>query len=222
VRLGPILLREEPLPGLPADEMGPAVIAALRQRGIGLLSWSESAVRVRERLRFAASIDGPDAWPDVSDTGLAASLETWLAPAVAALPRLSAFGKIDLGAALLASLTHQQRRDLDQVAPERLTVPSGSSIAIDYAGEVPVAAVKLQEMFGARAQPSVGRGRVPLLMHLLSPAGRPIQVTRDIGGFWTSSYQDVRKDLRGRYPKHPWPEDPLTATPTRHVKAKST
>lgn len=219
-RLGPILLREEPLPGLPPEEMGPAVIAALRQRGVGLLSWSESAVRVRERLRFAASVDGAEAWPDVSDTGLAANLEDWLAPAVAALPRLSAFGKIDLGAALLSSLTYQQRRELDHVAPERLTVPSGSSIAIDYAGETPVAAVKLQEMFGARVQPSVGRGRVPLLLHLLSPAGRPIQVTRDIGGFWTSSYQDVRKDLRGRYPKHPWPEDPLTAIPTRHVKAR--
>jgi len=221
-RLGPILLREEPLPGLPPEEMGPAVIAALRQRGVGLLSWSENAVRVRERLRFAGSVDGAAAWPDVSDTGLAASLEDWLAPAVATLPRLSAFGKIDLGAALLASLTYQQRKELDQVAPERLTVPSGSSIAIDYAGEVPVAAVKLQEMFGARVQPSVGRGRVPLLLHLLSPAGRPIQVTRDIGGFWTTSYQDVRKDLRGRYPKHPWPEDPLTAVPTRHVKARMT
>ncbi len=220
-RLGPILLREEPLPGLPANEIGPAVISALKQRGVGLLPWSESAVRVRERLRFAASVDGSDAWPDVSDTGLTVRLEDWLAPAVAALPRLSAFGKIDLGATLLASLSFQQRRDLDQVAPERITVPSGSSIMIDYAAEVPVAAVKLQEMFGAREQPSVGRGRVPLLLHLLSPAGRPIQVTRNIGGFWTSSYQDVRKDLRGRYPKHPWPEDPLTAVPTRHVKARS-
>jgi ATP-dependent helicase HrpB len=177
-------------------------------------------VRVRERLRFAASVDGAEAWPDVSDTGLAANLEDWLAPAVAALPRLSAFGKIDLGASLLASLTYQQRRDLDQLAPERLTVPSGSSIVIDYGGDIPLAAVKLQEMFGARDQPSAGRGRVPLLLYLLSPAGRPIQVTRDIGGFWTSSYQDVRRELRGRYPKHPWPEDPLTAIPTRHVKAR--
>lgn len=219
-RLGPILLREEPLPNLPADEMEPAVIAALRHRGVGLLSWSESAVKTRERLRFARAVDGAAAWPDVSDVGLADSLEAWLAPAIAALPRLSAFGKIDLGAALLASLSYAQRRELDQIAPERVTVPSGSSIAIDYSGEVPVAAVKLQEMFGARIQPTVGRGRVPLLLHLLSPAGRPIQVTRDIGGFWTSSYQEVRKDLRGRYPKHPWPEDPLTAIPTRHVKAR--
>jgi ATP-dependent helicase HrpB len=219
-RLGPILLREEPLPNLPADEMEPAVIAALRHRGVGLLSWSESAVKTRERLRFARAVDGAAAWPDVSDVGLADSLEAWLAPAIAALLRLSAFGKIDLGAALLASLSYAQRRELDQIAPERVTVPSGSSIAIDYSGEVPVAAVKLQEMFGARIQPTVGRGRVPLLLHLLSPAGRPIQVTRDIGGFWTSSYQEVRKDLRGRYPKHPWPEDPLTAIPTRHVKAR--
>ena len=218
-RLGPIVLRDEPLPNLPSDQIGPAVIAAIRQRGVGSLTWNGPAERLRERLRFARTIDG-DVWPDVSDAGLAASLEDWLGPGILALPRLSAFSKLDLEAALLGFLTYVQRRELDLVAPERLTVPSGSSIAIDYSAEVPVAAVKLQEMFGARLQPSVGRGRVPLLLHLLSPAGRPIQVTRDIGGFWTTSYAEVRKDLRGRYPKHPWPEDPINAIPTRHTKAR--
>ncbi|WP_353116379.1 ATP-dependent helicase HrpB [Nitratidesulfovibrio sp.] len=155
-------------------------------------------------------------WPDVSDGALLAGLEHWLAPYLSGITRRTQFSRIDLAGALAALLPWELTRRLDAEAPERIEVPSGSQVLVDYAAEGgPVLAVKLQEMFGARETPRVGGGRVPVVVHLLSPAGRPLQVTRDLAGFWRTGYPAVRAEMRGRYPKHPWPEDPLAAPPTR-------
>ncbi|MGE5202676.1 MAG: ATP-dependent helicase C-terminal domain-containing protein, partial [Acidobacteriota bacterium] len=153
---------------------------------------------------------------------LVESLETWLGPYLEGITRRSQLERVDLLAALKTLLPWELQRKLDMLAPTHVTVPSGSRIPIDYgAGEVPVLAVRLQEMFGLAETPAVAGGRVPLLLHLLSPAGRPLQVTRDLRGFWSTSYRTVRAEMRGRYPKHPWPEDPLTEPPTRRAKRRA-
>ncbi len=155
-------------------------------------------------------------WPDLSDAALLAGLEQWLAPFLSGITRRTQFSRIDLAGALAALLPWELARRLDAEAPERIEAPSGSQVLVDYAAEGgPVLAVKLQEMFGARETPRVGGGRVPVVVHLLSPAGRPLQVTRDLAGFWRTGYPAVRAEMRGRYPRHPWPEDPLAAPPTR-------
>ena len=141
----------------------------------------------------------------------------WLDP----VRRLEAFAALDLRAILAALLPWPLPLDLERLAPERIAVPSGSSVAIDYSQRPPVLAVKLQEMFGCEQTPSVADGRVPLVVHLLSPAQRPLQVTQDLAGFWRGSYQEVRREMKGRYPKHPWPEDPLAAEATRHTRQRA-
>jgi ATP-dependent helicase HrpB len=159
-------------------------------------------------------------WPDVSDTGLTTSIELWLAETVVVNAGLT-FDEIDLTAALSTMLDAKQRRALDTLAPTHVTVPSGSRILVDYANpESPALAVRIQEVFGLDESPRVMRGRVPVTMHLLSPANRPVQVTQDLSGFWRTAYFDVRKDLRGRYPKHHWPENPLVAEATTRTKRK--
>jgi ATP-dependent helicase HrpB len=160
-------------------------------------------------------------WPDVSDESLLKILEQWLGPFIAGMNQLTHVRKIDLTHALNSLLTWIQRRELDRLAPVYLPVPSGSHIRLDYeAGEQPVLSVKLQEMFGARETPTVVDGKVPVMLHLLSPAGRPVQVTQDLAGFWAGTYHQVKKELRGRYPKHPWPDDPLLAEATRRTKRR--
>jgi ATP-dependent helicase HrpB len=173
---------------------------------------------------FLRGLEGPESgWPDLSDTALVERLPAWLGPYLEGITRRSQLDRVDLKAALQALLPWERQRRLDDLAPTHVAVPSGSLVPIDYgAGEIPVLAVRLQEMFGLRETPTVGRGRVPLLLHLLSPAGRPVQVTRDLGGFWAASYRTVRSEMRGRYPKHPWPEDPLTAPPTSRTKRRAT
>jgi ATP-dependent helicase HrpB len=162
-------------------------------------------------------------WPDVSDESLAATLDEWLAPHVAGFTRWTQLAALDWNEMLLALLPWAQRAALDRLAPTHLEVPSGSRIAIDYTdAAVPVLAVKLQEVFGWTSTPLLCDGRVPVTLHLLSPAQRPVQVTRDLAGFWRTSYFDVRKELRGRYPRHPWPEDPLSAPATRRAKPRGT
>ena len=157
----------------------------------------------------------------MSDDALTASVDTWLAPHLSGIRRLADLARVDLASALVDLLAWQQRRALDELAPTHIEVPTGSRIPVDYSSaEAPVLAVRLQEVFGLTESPRLLRGRVPVTMHLLSPAHRPVQVTQDLAGFWRSSYFDVRKDLRGRYPKHEWPEDPLTATPTRRAKPR--
>jgi ATP-dependent helicase HrpB len=181
------------------------------------LPWTESDVQVRARVALLRGL-GFDV-PDWSDKALSASLETWLRPALAGAAKLS---DVELGRALEAQLTFAQRRALAEKAPARFETPAGGSARIDYTAEAgPAIDVKLQEMFGLAQHPAVADGRAPLLVRLLSPAQRPIATTKDLPGFWRNAYADVRKDMRGRYPKHPWPEDPLSAPPTRKAKPRT-
>jgi len=166
----------------------------------------------------SVSAEGMD-WPDVSDAGLLSTIETWLIPFLSGITRAGQLSRIDLSSALSSHLTWQQRNALDRLAPTHFTVPSGSRIPIDYSNpEAPVLSVRLQEMFGALETPAIAGGAIPLLLHLLSPAGRPVQVTRDLKSFWQTTYFDVKKDLKGRYPKHHWPDNPLEAPPTNRTK----
>jgi ATP-dependent helicase HrpB len=162
-------------------------------------------------------------WPDLSDEALAARVDEWLAPLLAGQRRLADVARLDATGVLRGLLTWEQRAALDELAPTHMAVPTGSRIAIDYGDpSAPVLAVRLQELFGLADTPRIARGRVPMTLHLLSPAHRPVQVTRDLAGFWKSSYFDVRRDLRGRYPRHYWPENPLEAEPTRRAKPRGT
>ncbi|MBP2646460.1 MAG: ATP-dependent helicase HrpB [Gemmatimonadetes bacterium] len=217
-RLGAIVLGEGTVRDPDPAAVAHAFKTGLGRAGLAAIPWSEGFRRLRERLAFLHQNDGAS-WPDVSDAVLLDRLEGWLAPHASRLRGLADLGKIDFTALQLADLSWQQRQALDVDAPTHLEVPSGSRLPIDYGDpESPVLAVRLQEMFGLAETPRIARGRVPLTLHLLSPAHRPVQVTRDLAGFWRSSYHDVRKDLRGRYPKHVWPEDPLTEAPTRRAK----
>ncbi|MFD6310445.1 ATP-dependent helicase HrpB [Streptomyces nigra] len=219
-RLGAIELAERPLPGADPALVRAALLDGLRREGFGLLRWSPDAVVLRQRLTFLRLHRG-DPWPDVSDEALHARVDEWLEPELGRARRRADLGRIDAGQALTRLLpwaTGEAGR-LDELAPERVTVPSGSRIRVDYGDpERPVLAVKLQEMFGLDASPTVAG--VPLLVHLLSPAGRPAAVTADLASFWRDGYRGVRAELRGRYPKHPWPEDPASAEPTRHTNAR--
>ncbi|MGX1489612.1 ATP-dependent helicase HrpB [Streptomyces tendae] len=219
-RLGAIELAERPLPGADPALVRAALLDGLRREGFGLLRWSPDAVVLRQRLAFLRLHRG-DPWPDVSDEALHARVDAWLEPELGRARRRADLGRIDAGQALTRLLpwaTGEAGR-LDELAPERVTVPSGSRIRVDYGDpERPVLAVKLQEMFGLDASPTVAG--VPLLVHLLSPAGRPAAVTADLASFWRDGYRGVRAELRGRYPKHPWPEDPASAEPTRHTNAR--
>jgi ATP-dependent helicase HrpB len=222
-RLHALVLADEPLRDPPPERVRAAFIMALRTRGLGVLPWHATATQLRRRVQFLRSLPGEEErWPDLSDEALLAGLEEWLGPFLDGIARLSQLPRVDLSQVLASMLSFDQRRRLDELAPTHVTVPSGSRVSIDYgAGEVPVLAVRLQELFGLAVTPSIARGRVPLLLHLLSPAGRPLQVTRDLRGFWSNSYRQVRAEMRGRYPKHPWPDDPLSAPPTRRTKRHS-
>jgi ATP-dependent helicase HrpB len=174
----------------------------------------------RRRGGWEGENDTNSTWPDVSDEGLVNTLEEWLGPFVAGMTTLERVQRMDLTTALHALLSRSQQRELDRLAPTHLTVPSGSRIRMDYAEDVPVLAVRLQEMFGCKDTPCLVHGSMPVMLHLLSPAKRPVQVTRDLASFWANAYPEVRKELRGRYPKHHWPEDPLTAPPTAKTKKR--
>jgi ATP-dependent helicase HrpB len=161
-------------------------------------------------------------WPDLSDKVLLTTLDRWLGPYLAGMTTLDRVKRFDVTVPLHALITREQHRRLDRVAPTHITVPSGSRLRIDYdQPDLPILAVRLQEMFGCKETPRVADGKIPVMLHLLSPAKRPVQVTQDLAGFWTRSYQDVRKELRGRYPRHHWPEDPLNAAPTTKTKRRS-
>jgi ATP-dependent helicase HrpB len=218
-RLGALVLRDEPLPNAAPEQMTAAMLDGIRALGIAVLPWTREAESLRQRILFLHRLDAAGNWPDLSDGALLATLDDWLAPHIGGVTRQTQLDRLDLAALLRQRLSWEQQQALDRLAPTHVAVPSGSRVPIDYgAGDVPVLAVRLQEMFGAKATPAVIGGRVPLLLHLLSPAGRPLQVTRDLGGFWTGSYPAVRGEMRGRYPKHPWPDDPLTALPTARAK----
>jgi ATP-dependent helicase HrpB len=218
-RLGAIVLRESAVAAPSEESIRSALLHAIRRRGMATLPWPDGAARIRERMAFVAANDKE--WPDVSDDALAARLDEWLGPSLAGIRRLSSLQQVDLTDALLSLLDWRQRRALDALAPSHVVVPTGSRISIDYSDPLaPKVAVRLQEVFGLTESPRVLDGRVPVTMQLLSPAHRPVQTTRDLAGFWRTSYFDVRKDLRGRYPRHEWPEDPLTAAPTKRAKPR--
>ncbi|HEX5306046.1 MAG TPA: ATP-dependent helicase C-terminal domain-containing protein, partial [Dyella sp.] len=219
-RFGAIVLERRSVPVQPADAL-PALLAAVRSRGLEALPWSESARRLRGRIQALRQWMPELGLPDVSDAPLLSTLEHWLAPHLEGKRGLDALAGESLSQALAAMLDYEQRRTLDAQAPDQLTVPSGQSRRLEYApGEPPVLAVKLQELFGLADTPRIGGGRVPVTLHLLSPAGRPIQVTQDLKGFWERTYPEVKKELKGRYPRHPWPDDPWSATPTHRAKPR--
>ncbi|MFJ9587017.1 ATP-dependent helicase HrpB [Streptomyces acidicola] len=219
-RLGAVELAVRPLKDADPGLVRRALLDGLREEGFGLLRWSQDAERLRQRLAFLRLHLG-EPWPDVSDDALHARVEEWLEPELSRARRRGDLARGDAGEALgrLLPWASGDAVRLDQLAPERITVPSGSRIRIDYADpERPVLAVKLQEMFGLHESPALAG--VPVLVHLLSPAGRPAAVTADLASFWKEGYRAVRAELRGRYPKHPWPEDPATAAPTRYTNAR--
>jgi len=218
-RLGQLVLEDEPLRGA-GERTAAAMLDGIRTLGLRCLPWTHELEQWRARVAFARATDpqGEAAWPDLSDDALLASLESWLAPWLEGITRREQLARLDLGGALRGQLDWNAQRRLDAWAPTHLTVPSGSRIAIDYSGSAPMLAVRLQEVFGLAESPRVAEGRVPVTLELLSPARRPVQVTRDLESFWSRGYHEVRKELKGRYPKHYWPEDPRAAVATRRVR----
>lgn len=206
-RLGAIVLRDVSLHRPDPAKIRDVFVAEIRRRGVAALPWSDGAIRLRERMAFVALHD--EAWPSVEDEALAASLNDWLGSSLDGVTRWSDLEQLDLAAALGSLLDWKRRRELDALAPSHFELPNGFRAPIDYSDPgAPALAVRIQSAFGMRESPRILGGRIPLTMRLLSPANRPVQVTRDLAGFWRSSYLDVRKDMRGRYPKHDWPEDP--------------
>jgi ATP-dependent helicase HrpB len=219
-RLGAIVLRERPLPNPDPDRVRAALVDGLREEGLDLVRWTESATRLRQRLALLHRALG-DPWPAVDDDALLAAAPRWLGPELATARRRADLAKVDTHGALQRLLPWPAAGRLDELAPDRIQVPSGARIRLDYSGDDPVLPVKLQETFGWLDTPAIADGRVPVLLHLLSPAGRPVAITRDLATFWQEGYRQVRAELRGRYPKHPWPEDPATATPTARTKRRA-
>ncbi len=218
-RLDALVLDERPLPDPAPDEVAAALAEGIRRLGVGALPWTTEARALQARIAFAGR-QREGAWPAVDDRHLLADPLAWLAGQLMGRSKASELQDLDLVAGLLSLLDHKQRRDLDRIAPPRLTVASGRAVPIDYASEPPVVSVKLQEMFGATELPRVAQGAVRLRAELLSPAGRPLAVTGDLAHFWQEGYPQVRAEMRGRYPRHPWPEDPLTAAASARTKAK--
>src|SRR5581483_7551167 len=205
-----LVLADQPISNPAPAQIAAALLLGLRRMGLASLPWTKELRQWRARVAFLRRMEGAaSGWPDVSDEALLDGLEHWLGPFLDGVTRLDALQRLDLAGPLQTLLTREQQQRLDRFAPTHLVVPSGSRIRLDYeAGDVPVLPVRLQEMFGCRETPRVADGQVPVMMHLLSPAGRPVQVTQDLASFWVSGYRDVRKELRGRYPKHHWPDEP--------------
>ncbi|GAA5134309.1 ATP-dependent helicase HrpB [Pseudonocardia adelaidensis] len=213
-RLGAIVLDERRMSDPPPDALRAALLDGLRTEGLGLLRWSDGARRLRDRLATLHRTLGPP-WPDVSDEALLADPDRWWTGPLTSARGRADLSRVDAAGILRGLLGWREAARLDELAPERITVPTGSRIALDYSGERPVLAVRVQEVFGWTGAPAVAGGELPVLLHLLSPAGRPAAVTADLESFWTTGYPQVRAELRGRYPKHAWPEDPRAAPPTR-------
>jgi ATP-dependent helicase HrpB len=219
-RLGALILAEQTKPVAADADSARLLAEGVAGLGVHKLPWSKAQLQFRNRVNFLRRAEG-EPWPDVSDDTLSRNSVEWLAPFLTGKTALSQIGTDDLAAVLDALLPWNLRKRLDAEAPTHFSAPSGSQVPIDYeAEEGPKLAIRVQEMFGLGVHPTIAGGRVPLLIELLSPAHRPVQVTRDLPGFWRGSYKDVRTDLRGRYPKHPWPDDPLTAPATRRAKPR--
>ena len=218
-RLGAVVLRERPLREPDPDEVLACLCRGVRAAGVDRLGWTDAARGLRERIAFLRRKLPEAGFPDVSDEALAATLETWLGPRLYGLSTLAQAAEADLCGAL-RDLLGARAGEVDELAPTHLTVATGSRIRIDYSGEQPTASVRLQETFGMASTPRVAGGREPVLLQLLSPAMRPVQITADLARFWREGYPLVRKELRGRYPRHEWPEDPAHAQATRRAKPR--
>jgi ATP-dependent helicase HrpB len=216
-RLGAIVLAERPSSKPDASSVRDALVEGLRGDGLGLLRWGQDGTR--PRMAFLHRVLG-EPWPAVDDVTLLSRMDEWLEPELSKAGRRADLAKIDATQAIRRLLPWPAATRFDELAPDRLEVPSGSRIRVDYSADEPFLAVKLQETFGWLATPRIAGGRVPVVLHLLSPAGRTAAVTADLESFWHSGYTSVRADLRGRYPKHPWPEDPSGATPTKRLKPR--
>ncbi|MBM7061436.1 ATP-dependent helicase HrpB [Pseudomonas sp. UL073] len=223
-RVGALVLDSQPLPQLDPAARGLALLGLVRRKGLELLSWTPELRQWQARVALLRRLDwaekGASEWPDLSDAALLASLEEWLLPYLDKVSRLSHFAALDLPGMLAGLLPWPLPQRLDELAPRSLAVPSGSRIGIDYSEEPPVLAVRLQELFGLAETPRIAGGRQIVKLHLLSPARRPVQVTQDLASFWANTYLEVKKDLKGRYPKHYWPDDPLIAEPTSRAKPR--
>ena len=225
-KVGELVLSSEALSGLDEAARGRALVALVRRKGLELLPWTPELRQWQARILLLRRLDlaakGDSEWPDVADAALLASLEDWLLPYLGKVSRLSHFAALDLSSILQCLLPWPLPQRLDELAPKTLEVPSGSKIRLDYSEEPPVLAVRLQELFGLAATPRIAGGRLGVKLHLLSPAQRPVQVTQDLASFWANTYMEVKKDLKGRYPKHYWPDDPLIAEPTARAKPRKT
>lgn len=223
-RVGELILSREPLPGLDDEARGRALLALVRRKGLELLPWTPELRQWQARISLLRALDlandGASDWPDVSDEALLKRLEDWLLPYLGKVTRLSHFAGLDLQSMLATLLPWPLPQRLDEQAPVAIAVPSGSRVRLDYSESPPVLAVRLQELFGLAETPRIAGGRQVVKLHLLSPARRPVQVTQDLASFWANTYIDVKKDLKGRYPKHYWPDDPLVAEPTARVKPR--
>ncbi|PAU65042.1 ATP-dependent helicase HrpB [Pseudomonas indica] len=223
-RVGELVLDREPLPGLDEAARCQALVQLVRRKGLELLPWTPELRQWQARVALLRRIDlesgGRSDWPDVSDVALLDGLEDWLAPYLGKVSRLSHFGNLDLGGILAGLLPWPLPQRLEELAPRSLSVPSGSNIRLDYSEDPPILAVRLQELFGLAETPRIAGGRQIVKLHLLSPARRPVQVTQDLASFWRNTYAEVKKDLKGRYPKHYWPDDPLIAEPTARAKPR--
>jgi ATP-dependent helicase HrpB len=219
LRLGALVLERRPWPEAAPEQVRAALLEGLRQHGLAALPWQPASRQLQQRLVLAHRHLG-DPWPDRSDPALLLELEAWLGPWIHHASSLSDLRDLHLEAALWGALDGPHRQTLERLLPQHLAVPSGRRVPLDYSSGEPVLAVKLQELFGCRHTPQLLEGRLRVTLHLLNPAGRPAAITQDLAGFWAGSYREVRRELRGRYPKHPWPEDGATATPTAYTKAR--
>jgi ATP-dependent helicase HrpB len=221
VVLGAIQLGERQLPAPTGAEANRAVVEAVRANGLAILPWEKSAATLRRRLAWLHSGLG-EPWPDMADSALIARLDDWLLPFLPGEAALARIAPSVLVEGLMFLVPYDLQRKVGELAPTHFTVPTGNSLPIRYEDEWPVLAVRVQELFGLDTHPSIAGGTVPLTLELLSPAHRPIQTTRDLPGFWRGSWADVRSDMRGRYPRHVWPEDPREAAPTARAKPRGT
>ena len=220
--LGALRLSEQRIEQPDQTRVTAAILNGIRELGLLQLPWSKEARALQARMEFARRVDpkAQPAWPNVSDAALVAHLEEWLAPWLDGVTRREHLTRLDLHAALAALTNWNQQQRLNEIVPTHLVVPTGSRLPIDYTGANPTVSVRLQELFGMRSTPTLGTGNVPLTLNLLSPAHRPVQVTQDLASFWARGYPEVKKELKGRYPKHHWPDDPLTAAPTARAKPR--
>ena len=222
--VGTLVLSRRKIEKIPQDKKRQALALFVKKAGLHILPWTDELRQWQARvmlMRGLQALQSELQWADVSDHGLLASLDLWLTPYLDDVSKRSDFKKLDLKSMLNSLLKWPQPKELEVLAPQKIVVPSGSSIRIDYTQTVPTLSVKLQEMFGCEQTPSIANGQIRLLVHLLSPAKRPLQITQDLAGFWRGSYEGVKKDMKGRYPKHPWPDNPLEAIPTQYTKQRA-